>query len=350
MEKNKSQIKTFFYIKYESLISIILPVYNGEKYLALSIESCLAQTYSNIELIIVNDCSTDATLSIASEYAKRDSRIRIINNETNKKLPASLNIGHRAARGDFLTWTSDDNLYKIEALETLLNVIVEKQIDIAYSDLISIDESGRIIREVDYVGFENIIFGNFIGASFLYRKEVYQRNNGYNENLFLVEDYDFWLRALVHSQFYQLKKKLYYYRKHEDSLTHQIKFTKEAKELWKENLKKMFANFCLLIEGKDNDEMATYLAKRLSYQNISFEWFVKNHNLITDFKHKLKQNINFSKENSIEKVFLKRTIEAMVQDKGYKTNLSNSLFIFKKYTGFIDKNDLKTMIKYSFFK
>lgn len=350
MEKNKSQIKTFFHIKYESLISIILPVYNGEKHLALSIESCLAQTYSNIELIIVNDCSTDATLSIASEYAKRDSRIRIINNETNKKLPASLNIGHRAARGDFLSWTSDDNYYKPDAVENLLNELIFRGVDVVYSDLISIDENESIIREVDYAGFENIIFGNFIGASFLYRKEVYQRNNGYNENLLLVEDYDFWLRALVHSQFYQLKKKLYYYRKHEDSLTHQIKFTKEAKDLWKENLKKMFANFCLLIEGKENDEMAMFLSKRLSYQNISFEWFVENHNLIIDFKHKLKQNINFSKGNSIEKVFLKKTIEAMVQDKEYKTYLSKSLFILKKYARFVDKNDLKTMIKYSFFK
>ena len=72
------------------LISIILPVYNGETYLAKSIESCLKQTYSKIELIIVNDCSTDKTVEISKNYAKKDTRIKIVNNKTNQRLPSSL--------------------------------------------------------------------------------------------------------------------------------------------------------------------------------------------------------------------------------------------------------------------
>ncbi|MFT5212615.1 MAG: glycosyltransferase involved in cell wall biosynthesis, partial [Patiriisocius sp.] len=92
-------------------VSIILPVYNGEKYLSKSIESCLNQTYRNIELIIVNDCSTDKTLEIVDGYLKLDSRIKVLTNSANKRLPASLNIGHLQAQGDYITWTSDDNLY-----------------------------------------------------------------------------------------------------------------------------------------------------------------------------------------------------------------------------------------------
>lgn len=333
-----------------NLISIILPVYNGEQYLASSIESCLNQSYRNIELIIVNDCSTDSTLLIAKKYAKIDSRIRIISNANNKKLPASLNIGHKEAKGDYMTWTSDDNLYDLKALEKLLFTLVKQKADIVYSDYSLIDKKGQIIGDAELRGFENIIFGNFVQACFLYKKEVFRSNNGYDENLFLVEDYDFWLRALISNKFFHLKKKLYYYRKHEGSLTSAISLSKNKKQLWKDNLKTMYINFCLLIGEKEKEEIGIYLAKRLSFQMISFEWFVTNQDLISNFKYKLKRNINFSNEELIEKVFLKKTIEAMINDKDYKSNLSKSIFIVKKYARFMDKNDIKTIIKYAFLK
>jgi len=79
-------------------VSIVLPVYNGAKYLRESVDSCLAQTFSNWELIIVNDCSTDESSAIAEEYAAKDERIRVIHNETNLKLPASLNAGFCQAK------------------------------------------------------------------------------------------------------------------------------------------------------------------------------------------------------------------------------------------------------------
>jgi hypothetical protein len=158
------------------------------------------------------------------------------------------------------------------------------------------------------------------------------------------------LRALIHSQFFHLKKKLYYYRKHGASLTNGINSSNDKNQLWKNNLKTMYSNFYLLVTGGGNEEIATFFAKRLSCQKIPFEWFVVNRDLISDFKTKLKQNNNFSNGDLVEAVFLKKTIEAMIQDKDYKTNLSKSIFILKKYTRFLDKKDLKTMIKYSFFK
>lgn len=93
-------------------VSIVLPTFNGSKYIKQSVESVLSQTFTDFELIIVNDCSTDDTLSICNELKELDSRITIISNETNKKLPASLNIGFRRAVGEYFTWTSDDNLFK----------------------------------------------------------------------------------------------------------------------------------------------------------------------------------------------------------------------------------------------
>ena len=101
-------------------ISVILPSYNGERYLAQSIQSVIDQTETDWELIIVNDCSTDSTLEIATKFAKIDRRIKVISNEKNSKLPASLNEGFRRAKGKYLTWTSDDNYYKPDALKKLL--------------------------------------------------------------------------------------------------------------------------------------------------------------------------------------------------------------------------------------
>lgn len=101
-------------------------MHNGAEYLRESIESCLAQTFRNWELIVVNDCSTDESGAIAEEYAAMDERIRVIHNETNLKLPASLNVGFRQAKGEYLTWTSDDNLYLPHALQRMIDFLREQ--------------------------------------------------------------------------------------------------------------------------------------------------------------------------------------------------------------------------------
>ncbi len=104
-------------------VSIVLPCYNGARFLAASLDSILAQTFTDWELIIVNDHSTDASPQIANQYAARDPRIRVIHNETNLKLPASLNVGFGAARAPYLTWTSDDNMAKPDWLSTLVEYL-----------------------------------------------------------------------------------------------------------------------------------------------------------------------------------------------------------------------------------
>ena len=106
-----------------SEISIVLPTYNGEQYISQSIDSILKQTFPDWELIIVNDCSTDHTLEIVKQYAEKDHRIKIVNNSINKKLPSSLNIGFQHSCGNFLTWTSDDNLYHENAFEDRKSVV-----------------------------------------------------------------------------------------------------------------------------------------------------------------------------------------------------------------------------------
>lgn len=204
-----------------ALVSIILPTYNGEKYIRTSVDSCLSQTYTNIELIIVNDCSKDNTLAIAEAYAKQDARVKIINNPINKKLPLSLNEGFKNASGSYYTWTSDDNYYSPTAIETMVKTIEETGKDLVYANYKIIDDEGKVTDD-KFFGDINQSFVKWLGcgACFLYKKEVHDRNNGYDPSTFLIEDYDFFLRAFLHSSFeYMPLQDLYYYRHHDASLT-----------------------------------------------------------------------------------------------------------------------------------
>lgn len=201
-------------------VSIVLPVYNGEKYLSAAVDSILGQTYSNWELIVINDCSTDNTERIVNEYIAKDGRIRIYNNDKNLKLPNSLNAGFMRATGDFYTWTSDDNILMPHMLENLVDVL-EKDNDIGmvYSNFKDINENGEISKEWELQDPEGLLYENVCGASFLYRREVAYQIGGYDPALFLAEDYDYWLRIWAKYSIFHLRESLYLYRRHDQSLT-----------------------------------------------------------------------------------------------------------------------------------
>lgn len=227
-----------------TLISIILPTYNGSKYISKAIESCLKQTFQSFELIIVNDCSDDNTRDILEEYQSRDSRIKVIDNESNLKLPSSLNIGFGNACGDFLTWTSDDNFFAPSALERLVSVLEgNEEIDIVYSSYSFIDDKDNVLGYYGHAP-ENLLFSCVVGACFLYRKNVHEELNGYAVDKFRMEDMDFWLRAAQKFRFYFIDEKdLYYYRKHNHSLTNQIYKNSSILDEYRQNYANSFNTF-----------------------------------------------------------------------------------------------------------
>ena len=126
-----------------AVVSIVMPVYNGEKYLRQSIASVVNQTFMDWNLIIVDDCSTDASPEIMNEYAKADDRIQVIHNEVNSKIPASLNNGFEKAAGRYYTWTSDDNIYEQDAIEKMVKYLDEHpDTGLVYSNMRFIDGEG----------------------------------------------------------------------------------------------------------------------------------------------------------------------------------------------------------------
>ncbi len=206
----------------QPLISIVLPTYNGSKFIRTSLDSCLAQTFTDFELIIVNDCSTDNTAAIIEEYAARDSRIKVIHNVSNKKLPLSLNTGFDIAKGKYHTWTSDDNYYTPNALQVLFEILEKNEnTGFVYTDYNIIDDEGNVTGKRTF-GDINQNFTNFQGCSacFLYKAEIYDLNKGYNPSAFLIEDYDFFVRAFLQAPVLYINRyDLYFYREHASSLT-----------------------------------------------------------------------------------------------------------------------------------
>lgn len=199
------------------LVSIILPTYNRSSQLPKAILSCLNQTYENIELIVIDDGSKDKTKQVVKKLSKEDSRIYYHKKE-NGGLPNALNYGFNRAKGEFLTWTSDDNQYRNNAIETMLNYLnFHPDVGLVNANMTVIDNEGKKF-EKELPG-TNIPEENSIGACFLYRKGVYNKIGNYNEDFSLAEDYDYWIRVWKNFKIGHINKSLYVYSIGNDTMT-----------------------------------------------------------------------------------------------------------------------------------
>lgn len=124
------------------LISIVVPIYNAEKYLAETILSIQEQTYTNWELILVDDCSTDGTTEIVNKYIKTDNRIRAIRNKENKGSAFSRNIGITNAQGNFLCFQDADDLWDKNKLELQLKFMKTTGCAFSYTSYKFVNKDG----------------------------------------------------------------------------------------------------------------------------------------------------------------------------------------------------------------
>lgn len=251
-----------------------------------AIESVIAQTYKDWELIIVNDSSTDNTLEVANAYAKKDKRIRVFSNEKNSKLPATLNHGFREARGEYWTWTSDDNLLLPTMLEEMSGYLdAHPDVGMVVSDRYTIDENGDVVGEVHVPDDlnESILSNNGVGASFLYRSEIAKQAGPYSEELFLVEDYEYWIRLSFITKLGVLHKLLYKYRVHGGSLSAtrkdaiaaakvkmRIQYLFKVEEKWKNNQSRLLLYYYRIADNLRGKQRRQYIWKFTKMYPIRF--------------------------------------------------------------------------------
>ena len=125
------------------IISICIPVYNVEKYVGRCLESILSQSFKDIEIVIVNDCTPDKSMDIVRHYAEVDSRIKIVEHDINHGLMMARRTGYMAAMGEFITFCDSDDTMPVGALESLYNKAIQTNADIVSGVIEYIPTKGK---------------------------------------------------------------------------------------------------------------------------------------------------------------------------------------------------------------
>lgn len=150
------------------LVSIITPAYNAEKSIAATIESVLAQTYQNWEMLITNDCSKDSTPQIVEQYASKDSRIHLISAEKNGGVSVARNLALAEAKGKYIAFLDSDDLWLPQKLEKQIAFMKEKDAAFSYTSYEMIDDTGqrlnKYIKPKPIMTFKNVIKTTLIGC------------------------------------------------------------------------------------------------------------------------------------------------------------------------------------------
>lgn len=209
-------------------VTVLMPVYNVEKYIEKSIDSILNQTYKNFELIIIDDGSTDKTIEKICKY--KDERIILKRNETNKGLPYTRNLGLSMATGEYIAFLDGDDIAHEKRLELQIDLLENNnQIDLVGSNYIAFDDFGKKYKSNLMINPEeiraNFMFRNSLqnSAVTLRRNIVENKKLKYNEKYFTCQDYGFWAEYGNKSNMYNVKEPLLYYREGHDSVTSKSK-------------------------------------------------------------------------------------------------------------------------------
>lgn len=224
---------TTFDNQFNPKVSIVIPVYNGSNYLREAIDSALAQTYSNIEVIVVNDGSCDGgkTDAIATSYGKK---IRYIT-KSNGGVASALNLGISLAKGEYISWLSHDDLYLPDKInqQVLLMTNMESNRVIIYSDFEALDvASGRLfifaishITPYDYLqDILSILFRSALhGCTLLLPRSCFEEAGFFDEQLKTTQDYTFWFKLIKQGyEFVHLPEVNIRARWHQDQNTHSM--------------------------------------------------------------------------------------------------------------------------------
>ena len=213
-------------------ISVIMPVYNAEKYVAEAIKSILNQTYDDFELIIINDASQDKSLEIIKSFD--DSRIKLLNNKTNLGCTISLNKGIKIAKGEYIARMDSDDISLPERFSKQIDYLEKNpRISVVGTYLISIDENGNENKPKANISSQSIIdnfdiflkwklfFGNcFAHPTIMARKKVFDHLGLYQNQWKYAEDYEMWLRiSLTQYSINNLPDTLLKYRCHKNNIS-----------------------------------------------------------------------------------------------------------------------------------
>lgn len=215
--------------KDKPLISIVMPVHNSQKYLSGAIESILDQTFKKFELIIVNDASTDRTLSVIRSFSRKDPRIKVINNIKQLDIAGSLNKGIKMARAEIIARMDADDISLPDRLELQYKLInSSKSIAAVGANIVVMDPEEKDIATRIYHETSKELkaclfkYSPFAHPVVIFKKKVFEEVGGYDPKYSPTEDLDLWFRMGMKYEFRSVPKLLLRYRLSEQSSSHSM--------------------------------------------------------------------------------------------------------------------------------
>ena len=289
------------------LISIIVPVYNAEKYLIVAIESILNQTISDIELILIDDGSTDNSAKICDEYAEKDKRIKVVHHE-NRGVSKVRNEGLQLAKGKYIGFVDADDFIEKDMYEFLIKNITNYNCDISicgYTKKSEIDNSVDIVEVIENKdamlrlllqdGVEGYLWNKIIRRDLFYGIE-------FPNEISIAEDmYVLW-EVLKKSKKICISSKIcYHYIQHTNSLCNK-NFSIKRLDILKVHMKLFEEGICLF--EKDFNKIQT----RIAEENISMALIMEeNHYVNSDFQLQIKRALKSIKLKNILKMAKKKS-------------------------------------------
>jgi len=274
----------------DKIVSIILPTYNGGKYIKRAIESVMSQTFLEWELLIIDDGSTDNTKDIVNEYINKDKRIIYIKNENNLGIQKTLNKGMRESKGEYIARIDDDDQWidknKLKKQVEFLND--NNKCVLVGTGVIVVNEKDEelfryLLPETDKEIRNKILSKNcFVHSSVLFRKDTALKLNGYSEmgEVRHIEDYDLWLKLGIEGEFANLP-------------IYSVKFTQREGSISSVNKIEQFNKNIKLIKNYKN-KYPNYLGAFIrSYLRLVIYGFI----LKSPIKFSLNKLIKFYKKN-----------------------------------------------------
>lgn len=235
-----------------NLVSILIPYYNGSNFIEKSLSSAVNQSYSNVEIIIINDCSSTTETKLLLKKIKKFKKKNIfyIENKTNMGVAYSLNKGIKKSKGEYISWLSHDDEYEKDKISNQILYATKK--NIVYCNHKLIDHHGNFIKNINVDKFKLIrqdrwmLFDDRLnGCSLLIPKNILIKEGLFDEKLKHIQDYDMWYKLSKKYKFLNCKKYLVKSRIHKNQDSH-----KKSKEAFNEK-KKFYTKQISLIAKKN---------------------------------------------------------------------------------------------------
>jgi len=252
-------------------ISVIIPSYNAEKTILETIESVLKQTYTNFELILINDGSTDQTLELLNKI--KDERLKIFSFE-NSGLPTSRNRGIDLSSGEFITFIDADDLWTPDKLDKQFEALKNHpDAGVAYSWTVSIDESGNLLNIMEAHHFEGDIYPQLLvrcfiasGSNVMIRRECINSVGLFDPDLESAADWDYWIRLSIKWPFVLVPRYQVLYRTWSGGMSNKV-----------ESIEKNILKVIEKTFSETPDEFRPLKRKSLSFANQYFAYLYLTH-------------------------------------------------------------------------